>query len=61
MLEDRTEKVNPIFFHTGDVKPIQYHRVANQKDSSTSLAENRTPVSSVTDWYTDHYATRGSI
>ncbi len=61
MVEDCTEKVNPSFIITAQENSIQYHWVAKQKDSSTSLAENRTPVSSVTYWDTEHYITKGSI
>ena len=61
MVEDCTETVNPRFIPTAQENSIQYHWVAKQKDSSTSLAGNRTPGSSVTDWNTDHFTTRDSF
>ncbi len=61
MVEDCTEKVNPSFSTTAQENSIQYHWVAKEKDSSTSLAWIRAPVSSVTDWDTDHYTTRDSF
>ena len=60
MVEDCTQKVNPRFITTAQENSIQYHWVANQKDISISLAGNRTPDSSVTDWDTDHYTTEDS-
>ena len=61
MVEDCTETVNPIYITTAQENSIQGLWVANQKDSSISLAGNRTPVSSVTDWDTDHFTTRDSF
>ena len=60
MVEDCTEKVNPSFTTTAQENCIQYHWVANQNDGSTPLVGNRTPVSRVTDWDTDHYTTKDS-